>query len=54
MPRIYDYGSFSSKKSSFSDSKNSFGSEISFVDIDITGKPKEFRDILDCKIFVEY
>ena len=54
MPRIYDYGSFSSQKSSFSDSRNNFGTEISFVDIDITGKPKEFREILDCRVFVEY
>jgi hypothetical protein len=54
MTRIYDYGSFSNNKSSFSDSKNKFGSEISFIDIDIIGKPKEFIDISDAKVFLEY
>jgi hypothetical protein len=54
MPRIYDYGSFSSNNSKFSDARNKFGKEISFVDIDIEGKPKEFRDINDVKVFVEY
>jgi hypothetical protein len=54
MPRIYDYGSFSNNKSQFSDTRNKFGKEISFVDIDIEGKPKDFRDINDVKVFVEY
>jgi len=54
MPRIYDYGSFSNNKSKFSDTQNKFGCEMSFVDIDITGKPKEFRDIMDVKVFIEY
>jgi len=54
MTRIYDYGSFSNNKSKFSDIRNKFGKEISFVDIDIEGRPKEFRDISDVKVFVEY
>lgn len=54
MPRIYDYGSFSDNKSKFSDTRNKFGYEMSFVDVDITGKPKEFRDITDSKVFIEY
>ena len=54
MPKIYDYGSFSDNKSKFSDTRNKFGCEMSFVDIDITGKPKEFRDINDVKVFIEY
>jgi hypothetical protein len=54
MSRIYDYGAFSNNKSKFSDSGNKFGYEMSFVDIDISGKPKEFRDIIDVKVFIEY
>jgi hypothetical protein len=54
MSRIYDYGSFSNNKSSFSDTRNKFGSSISLIDIDITGKPKEFIDINDVKVFLEY
>lgn len=54
MPRIYDYGSFSSKKSSFSDTRNKFGYEVPFVDIDIIGKPKEYKEVLDSKVFIEY
>ena len=54
MSRIYDYGSFSNNKSKFSDTQNKFGFEMSFVDIDITGKPKEFRDIMDVKVYIEY
>lgn len=54
MPRIYDYGSFSSKKSSFSDSRNKFGYEVPFIDVDVTGRPKEYRDIKDLKVFIEY
>jgi len=54
MSRIYDYGSFSSNKSKFSDTRNKFGYEMSLVDIDIIGKPKEFRDITEAKVFIEY
>lgn len=54
MSRIYDYGSFSSNKSKFSDSRNKFGFEMSLVDIDIIGRPKEFKDIEDVKVFIDY
>jgi hypothetical protein len=54
MPRVYDYGSFSDNKSKFSDTRNKFGYDMSFVDIDISGKPKEFRDINEAKVFIEY
>jgi hypothetical protein len=54
MSKIYDYLAFSHSKSQSSPGAFNFEVELKYVDIDISGRPEEYDDITDSKVYLEY
>lgn len=54
MPRIYDYGTFSSAKNQSLGGNYNFGMKMDYVDIDIHNRPDEYDDINEASAFIEY
>lgn len=54
MPRIYDYLAFNDKKGGGLPGSYNFECDIRYVDIDISGKPEEYEEIVDAKLHLNY
>lgn len=54
MPKIYDYLAFNHNKGNGTPGAYNFECEIKYIDIDISGKPEEYDELSDAKIYLEY
>ncbi len=54
MPRIYDYGSFSSGKNKNVSSEMTFTCELAYLDVEVVNRPPEITDVDSLELEIEY
>jgi hypothetical protein len=54
MPRIYDYGAFSTGKNKNVSSEMTFTCELAYLDVEVVNRPPEITDVDSLELEIEY